>query len=99
MIDKIDVEKFLINKYGVECLNYTGFKYIRDIIMNNEDYIAGKTMRELSKIAHEYHIHTHAVERAIRHFKSKVTGETEPNTVFLNNLIFECKEHIRNKNA
>ena len=67
--------------------------------MNNEDYISGKTMRELGKIAHEYNIHTHAVERAIRHFKSKVTGEIEPNTVFLNNLIFECKEHIRNKDA
>lgn len=99
MIDKIDVEKFLINKYGVECLNYTGFKYIRDIIMNNEDYIAGKTMRELGKIARTYNIHTCAVERAIRNFKSKVTNETSPNTIFLNNLIFECKEYIRVKNA
>ena len=54
-------------------------------------------MRELGKIAHEYNIHTYAVERAIRHFKSKVTGETEPNTIFINKLIFECKEYIKGR--
>lgn len=97
MIDKSDVEKFLITKYGIECLNYTGFKYVRDIIINNEDYIAGKTMREIGRVAHEYGLKTHAVERAIRHFSDKVSDVTEPNTIFLNNLIFECKDYIKGR--
>ena len=36
MIDKRDVEKFLISKYGTEIFKYKGFRYVRDLIMNKK---------------------------------------------------------------
>lgn len=93
-----DVEKFLIKKYGVSILAYRGFKYVRDIIANNDDYIVGKTVQELKIIADTYDIRWNAVERAVRYMKDILGHTKDPITVFINNLIFEFKEYKKEQN-
>lgn len=93
-----DVEKFLINKYGVSILAYKGFKYIRDIICSNDDYIIGKTVQELQLVADNYNVPWKSVERAIRYMKDTLGHTKDPITVFINNLIFEFKEYRNNHN-
>ena len=91
MISRQDVEKFLKHKYGTEIFKYKGFKYVRDIIAENEDYIVGNTVKIYNEIAAMYDDTYTSVERAIRYFKNMLNNE-EQNTVFINNLIFEFKE-------
>ena len=92
MISRQDVEKFLISQYGTEIFKYVGFKYIRDIIAGNEDYITGSTVQEYNIVAAEYDVDFQKVERAIRHFKEVLADAHETNTVFINSLIFDFKE-------
>lgn len=98
MISRQDVEKFLIYKYGTDIFKYSGFKYVRDIIAGNEDYITGKIIQECNIIATEYDENFKTVMSAIRYFKEKVNDTKSNNTVFINNLIFEFKEWMKNKN-
>ena len=97
MISRQDVEKFLIHKYGTKIFKYKGFRYVRDIIAGNEDYITGKIVQECHVIAAEYDETYQSVERAIRHFKKIVGYEKDANTVFINNLILEFKEWMKNE--
>lgn len=96
MISRQDVEKFLIHKYGTEIFKYKGFRYVRDIIAGNEDYITGNTIQEYNIVAAEYDIEYQAVERAIRNFKEVLDDTKLTNTEFINNLIFKFKEWKKN---
>ena len=92
MISRQDVEKFLIHKYGTEIFKYKGFRYVRDIMARNEDYVTGNITQEYKTIAAEYNETYQSVERAIRNFKTMLDKSDQTNTVFINNLIFEFKE-------
>ncbi len=92
MTNRQEVEKFLIQKYGTGIFKYKGFRYVRDMIAGNNDYITGSTINEYEIVAAEYDTNYKSVERAIRNFKEMVTDYRDPNTVFINNLIFEFKE-------
>ena len=96
MINRQDVEKFLIHKYGTEIFKYKGFRYVRDIIAGNEDYITGSTVQEYTIVAAEYDETYKAVERAIRNFKEVLDDAKLTNTEFINNLIFKFKEWKKN---
>ena len=98
MISRQDVEKFLIHKYGTEIFKYKGFKYVRDIIAGNEDYITGSTIQEYNIVAAEYDENFKTVSSAIETFKDVLDRDNQSNTVFINNLIFEFKEWMKHKN-
>lgn len=98
MTNKQEVEKFLINKYGVGVFKYKGFKYLRDIIADNDDYITGSIIQEYVIVAAEYNESYPSVERAIRYFQEMLDPKhRQPNAVFINNLIFEFKKHKENE--
>lgn len=93
MVSRQDVEKFLISKYGTEIFKYKGFRYVRDLIMNNNDYITGNIIQEYTIVAATYDKTDKSVERAIRTIKEATGHKKDPNGVFINNLIFEFKEY------
>lgn len=97
MINPNEVEKFLIHKYSVNVLTYKGFRYVRDLIVNNSDYIMGRTLQELKIVADTYDVKWTSVERAIRHLISIVSNDRDSVTVFINNLIFEFKEYQKDR--
>ena len=93
MISRQDVEKFLVHKYGTEIFRYKGFRYVRDIIASNDDYVTGSIYQEYNIVAAEYDTNAKTIESRINHFKNILSDDKVPNNVFINNLIFEFKEY------
>lgn len=88
-----DVEDFLIDRYGTKILVYKGFYALRYIICHHND-IVDNLANVYNEYANENKTTISAIERAIRHFRTRINTNTESNKELINLLIIEFQRWL-----
>lgn len=88
-----DIEDFLLEKYDTKILIYKGF-YLLRTILNKYTTIIETMMPVYEYVAEEHKTTPSAVERALRHFRTRVNTNTDTNKELVNLLIIEFQRWL-----